>query len=99
MTIKKNVLVTWTGEKANNLPNIKRYITVAKFEEDKTSWENEAWSIVLEFENSPNQQGNPSKASAKFLMEDAPVERLKKINSIFELYEGRTKTAEVKIIE
>lgn len=91
------VLVTWLASKAVALPHCHQYITVAKFEEDKDTWEKEAWSIVLEFSESPAKQGNPSRGTARFLVEDAPVERLVS-GKRFEMYEGRTKVAEVEIM-
>jgi len=91
------VLVTWIGSKAVALPSALQYITVAKFEEDKDTWDKEAWSVVLEFESSPAKQGNPSRGIARFLAENAPVERLKNGKN-FEMYEGRTKVAEVLIL-
>jgi hypothetical protein len=90
-----SVIVEWTEKKALNLPVGKQYITVAKFLED-VDWINEAWSIVLEFDKSPKQQGNPSKGKAHFLIAKAPQERLAE-GKIFELYEGSEKTATVYV--
>ncbi len=92
-----DVLVTWVASKAVMLPDTFRYITVAKFEEDEGTWEKEAWSVVLEFTESPAKQGNPSRGKARFLVETAPEERLVS-GKIFEMYEGRGKVAEVEIL-
>jgi hypothetical protein len=94
---KIDVLVTWFASKVENLPKGNRYITVAKFEEDRDTWEKEAWSIILEFIQPPINQGNPSKGMARFLVEDAPTDRLI-TGKKFEMYEGREKVAEVEII-
>lgn len=91
------VLVTWFASKFAYLPQGNRYITVAKFQEDTDTWEQEAWSIILEFIEPPIKQGNPSKGTARFLVENAPIERLA-IGNKFEMYEGREKVAEVEII-
>ena len=91
-----NVIVEWLDKKALNLPSGIKYITVAKFY-DEREWEKEAWSVVLEFDVSPKQQGNPSKGKAYFLVPNAPQELL--ISGIvFELYEGAMKTAKVIVI-
>ena len=91
-----NVKVKWYGKKALNLPASKQYITVAKFSED-LNWENDAWSIVLEFKVTPKEQGNPSHGNAHFLMPNAPWEKLQ-IGNKFELYEGDALVAEVEVM-
>ena len=77
------------------LPAGKQYATVSRFQEDADSWLQEAWSIVLEFDE---PQGNPSIARARFLVDPAPTERLKP-GCAFELYEGKKCVATVEIIE
>ena len=79
------------------LPTGKKYATISRFTEDAGAWLQEAWSIVLEFDEPPSVQGNPSIARARFLVEQAPVDRLKPGHA-FELYEGKKKVAMVKII-
>lgn len=91
------VLVTWLASKVAKLPQGHQYITVAKFEEDKDTWEQEAWSIVLEFSEPPSKQGSPSHGTARFLVENAPTERLV-TGKKFGMYEGRAKVAEVEIL-
>ncbi len=91
------VLVTWLESKAIILPDTLRYSTAAKFEEDEETWEKEAWSIVLEFTEPPAKQGNPSRGKARFLVENAPEDRLVS-GKIFEMYEGMKKVAEVTIL-
>ena len=59
------------------LPTGKQYATISRFTEDAGAWLQEAWSIVLEFDEPPSVQGNPSIARARFLVEQAPVDRLK----------------------
>ena len=81
-----------------SLPTSKRYATVSRFAEDTSAWLQEAWSIVLEFDEPPSAQGNPSIARARFLAEKAPVDRLKP-GQAFELYEGTKKVARVEIVE
>ena len=53
-------------------------------------------SIVLEFDEPPATQGNPSMARARFLAEKAPVDRLKPGHA-FELYEGKGKWRQWKL--
>lgn len=90
---KVKVNVTWQGNKAEHLPTGLQYITVAKFDE---GWEKDAWSIVLEFEKPPSIQGNPSLGYAKFLMPNAPKEKLSS-GVEFELCEGSSLVAKVQI--
>ncbi len=80
-----------------SLPAGKHYATVSRFQEDAESWLREAWSIVLEFDVPPVDQGNPSMAKARFLVEPAPIDRLQP-GRAFELYEGAKKVAIVEII-
>jgi len=80
-----------------SLPAGKRYTTVSRFEEDTGAWLQEAWSIVLEFDEAPTDQGNPSMAKVRFLVEKAPVDRLRP-GRAFALYEGKKKVATVEII-
>ena len=80
-----------------SLPAGKRYETISRFQEDTGTWLQEAWSIVLEFDEPPATQGNPSMARARFLAEKAPVDRLKP-GRAFELYEGAKKVAMVEIV-
>lgn len=80
-----------------SLPTGKTYATVSRFPEDVDTWLQEAWSILLEFDEPPAVQGNPSMAKARFLVEQAPAERLKPGHA-FELYEGKKKVARVEIV-
>jgi hypothetical protein len=80
-----------------SLPTGKKYSTIARFPGDTGTWLQEAWSIVLEFDEPPSAQGNPSMAKARFLAGKAPVDRLKP-GRAFELYEGKKKVAMVEIV-
>lgn len=80
------------------LPAGQHYTTVSRFQEDDERWRQEAWSIVLEFDEPPAKQGNPSMARARFLVEAAPIERLKP-GCAFELYEGKKCVATVEIMK
>lgn len=84
--------VEWSSDKLNNLPKSGVYSTVAKFPEDK-AWPSDAWSIVLEIPVS----GNSSEIFARFLMPNAPWNRLKP-GCKFELYEGFKLTAKVTVL-
>lgn len=81
----------------SSLPAGHQYSTVSRFEEDTDTWLQKAWSVVLDFDRPPLEQGNPSVARAKFLSDSAPIERLMP-GRTFELYEGRKKVAVVRII-
>jgi hypothetical protein len=43
------------------LPTGKKYVTISRFTEDAGAWLQEAWSIVLEFDEPPSVQGSPSR--------------------------------------
>jgi hypothetical protein len=81
-----------------SLPTGKKYSTIARFPEDTGAWFQEAWSIVLEFDDPLAPQGNPSMAKARFLAGKAPVGRLTP-GCAFELYKGKKKVAMVEIVE
>ena len=68
------------------LPTGTQYSTVSRFEETATLWPNEAWSIIVVFEQPP-RLGEETLAQARFLSPDAPVHLLRPGNR-FELLEG-----------
>jgi hypothetical protein len=72
-----------------------RYSTVARFEDDK-SWPDEAWSLVLNF-NEPTNGSHCVMADVHFLVAEAPVHWLTQ-GSKFELYEGRNCVARGEIL-
>ena len=78
------------------LPTGNTYSTVARFPED-THWPEEAWSIVLESVPSPAEQGSPSIGKVRFLVDEAPQERLR-IGRSFDLYEGARRVATVEVL-
>lgn len=90
---KVKVKIEWQGNKVLHPPTGSQYITVSKF---NSNWENDAWSIVLEFEVPPSKQGNPSYGFAKFLLSNAPQDKLAS-GSKFELYEGANLVAIVSV--
>lgn len=77
-------------------PSGPRYITVARFEDDKESYPKEAWSLVLEFNGSPG--GSLCiMADVRFLVDEAPTHLLHP-GSSFELYEGRQLVARGEVV-
>lgn len=92
------VRIEWAKEKMSHMPEGTYYTTVAKFSEDGADWPRVAWSIVLEFECPPSPGELSQEARARFLMSDAPTTRLRP-GQVFEMYEGRTRTAKVTVIE
>lgn len=95
MNAPVKVNVVWADVKLSRLPTSASYVTVAKFAEDAEAWPREGWSIVLEFQPE-NARARSFEATARFLMPNAPWERLKS-GCIFELYEGTRKTATVTV--
>jgi hypothetical protein len=93
--------VTWVpadqgGRSA--LPTATRYINISRFPEDPPSWPDGSWSIVLEFDTPPSAQGSPSLGTARFLVDEAPHERLQRGRS-FDVFEGTRHTATVELLE
>ena len=81
-----------------SLPGGERYVTIGRFPEEGPGWPDGAWSVVIDFETPPAEQGNPSVGTASFLMEAAPQERLEQ-GTHFELYEGLSKVADVELLD
>lgn len=95
-TTVANALVYWEElDRSNWPPPSREYSTVSRFKED-TDWPEEAWSVVLHFDEPPQEQGSPSRGTVRFLVPDAPQDRLKP-GASFDVYEGRVKTATVEI--
>lgn len=63
-----------------------RYSTAARFEEEKEKWPQEAWSLVLEFNISPDES-RCIIADVHFLNPEGPT-RLLHSGSVFDLFEG-----------
>lgn len=89
------VVVHWSADKRKSLPTSGQYITVARFEEDRANRGSEAWSVVLNIHG--NVSAEPCKADARFLVENAPHDRLKP-GARFELLEGDKVTAQVEVV-
>lgn len=81
------------------LPPTLRYVGLSRFPEDSDAWPDEAWSVELRFDQPPPEQptGTPSYGRVRFLVDDAPRERLHS-GARFELYEGPTCVADVEIV-
>lgn len=77
-----------------NLPTSGQYVTVARFEEDGGNWGSDAWSVVLNIHGDVSAE--PCRADARFLMDNAPHDRLKP-GTRFELLEGNRVTAQVEV--
>lgn len=90
------VRVEWDANKLDRLPAGDRYITVAKFLEDGDEWNKEAWSVVLEFLPG-TALSSTFRATARFLMPDAPWERMIE-GCTFEMYEGVKRSAIVTVL-
>ena len=78
-------------------PSGLQYVTVARFEDEKDKWPEEAWSLVLEFDTLPDES-LISVATVSFLVEDAP-HHLLHVGSRFELFEGHKCVADGEVIE
>lgn len=67
-----------------------KYSTVARFESQKQTWLKEAWSLVIEFGESPD--GSLSHRVRISFLADGPEELLRP-GSVFELMEGNQSVA------
>jgi len=82
----------------SDLPKGFQYSTVSKWpDQTDEEWLRSAWSVVLDFDRPPAEQGSPSSARARFLADEAPEDWLQPGRK-FELYEGRRKVADVQIV-
>lgn len=72
------------------------YSTVAKFEDIQEKWPAEAWSVVLEFIDPPDQSGFHC-ADMRFLVDNAPQQLLHD-GSKFELFEGPKRVATGEVV-
>jgi hypothetical protein len=96
VTQKVKTMVRWLPNGRKMPPTPPRYSTLARFYRDGQSDMNEAWSIVLDFDKPPDDQGKLI-ADIRFLSPDAPQALLSE-GSQFALYEGAQKVAEGTII-
>ena len=71
-----SALVHWSAEQIRRgLPSIQRTVDPAWFVEPGNGSE-QGWSLVCEFDAPPELQGTPSRARVRFLVSEAPHERL-----------------------
>lgn len=93
-------LITWLTESKGGrkaLPAGLRYVTVARFPEDGENWTQQAWSVVATFSIPPSEQGSPSTGDVRFLVDEAPRERIAP-DRHFDLYEGGRRVAVVQVL-
>ncbi len=91
--------VCWVKEEEGGRqspPSGPRYVTVARFDEEKDKWPNEAWSLVVNFHHPPDESLCMI-ADVRFLMPEAPVELLH-TGSTFELFEGAKVVARGEVL-
>jgi hypothetical protein len=93
--------ITWTAEHVTlSLPAVTEMIDPVWFVLDgEAGLEEEGWSLVVRFERSPAEQGNPSEAEVTFLVEDAPHERLTPGGQLKLFERGTRGLASVEILE
>jgi hypothetical protein len=80
-----------------NPPSGPQYSTVARFEDQTDEeWARESWSVVLDFQGSPNESGHQI-VTVRFLSENSPSQWLSPSKS-FALFEGTKKVAEGTVL-
>lgn len=91
--------ICWVKEEAggrHSPPSGPRYVTVVRFDDFKDKWPNEAWSLVIDFSEPPDEFLCMI-ADVRFLMPGAPVELLH-TGSTFELFEGAKVVARGEVL-
>src|SRR5687768_3221044 len=89
MAVEHPARITWSARHANvGLLTGAETIDPAWFS-DATPKVDEGWSLVCQFETPPHIQGNPSVGRVRFLVPDAPHERLR-VGTVLHLFERAT---------
>ena len=94
------VRVQWlapAGAAPDVVPPGKRFTAVSKFAEDHADWSLGGWTVVMEFDPPPAQQGNPSQGRAHFLRTEAPHDRLRR-GTAFDLFALKKHVARVEVV-
>ncbi len=99
MTTEHRARITWSAEQVRRgLPEIMETIDPAWFE-GTTPKKGDGWSLVCRFDSPPIQQGNPSTARVRFMVDDAPHGRLGQ-GARLQLFErGTGELAVVEVLE
>lgn len=95
------VRITWktdvTAGKDPLPPAGKRFTAVSRFVEDEAEWARiGGWTVVVEFDRAPAEQGNPSTGRVHFLREEAPHGRLQR-GAAFDLFALRKHVGRVEV--
>jgi hypothetical protein len=91
MTDQVHAMIRWMPRERGGRtvpPTGPSYTTVARFEDDRDRWPDEAWSVVVEFIRPYGTGGDAVWAKVRFLADGAPAEWLVP-GARFELCEGR----------
>jgi hypothetical protein len=90
--------IEWSsGQVEIGLPAVERTIDPAWFWDDMPR-STEGWSLACEFAPPPSQQGNPSRASVRFVVDAAPHDRLRP-GTLLRMFERATRSyATVRIL-
>jgi hypothetical protein len=92
MMLKHRCVVQWAS---GARPETTRYVAVAKFaSQTESEWVKDAWSVVIDFSSLPSQKEAESAATVSFLVPAAP-EHFMTENSVFEVFEGAKKVADI----
>lgn len=93
------IRISWCGHREHNPPDVLTYLPISRFAEDGPDWiKKPKWSLLLQFETPPSEQGNPSIGFARFFVDDAPHEKLAP-GVTFHLYEGPACVAEAEVLD
>jgi hypothetical protein len=99
MATEHSARITWSAEQVRRgLPPVSQTIDPAWLE-DAEPLKGDGWTLMCRFERPPVQQGNPSAARVRFLVDEAPHDQLKPGTSL-RLFERGTKgLATVEILD
>lgn len=95
------VIVEWLPQNQGgrkSIPSNVKYYPIARFLDDEEWPVVNAWSVVLELGDASFDAGKwNSIATIKFLVDEAPKEKLDEVNQ-FDIYEGPKKVGEIFIL-
>jgi hypothetical protein len=94
--------IHWSAEqRSRGLPTAARATDPAWFDGDPAPGrpDAEGWSLVCEFASAPSEQGDPSAARVRFLVPDAPHERLRPGARLRMIERGTGQLAVVEILD
>ena len=93
------VRITWSDEQVRQgLPTARSLIDPA-WADGSNPRSDESWSLVCSFEQPPNDQGNPTHATARFLSDESPAQLLVRGARLRLFERGTNQSAVVEVLD